>query len=393
MITSASRRRSLFAPDIVHRLRVPMVAAFSAVSLFATQRCMSSQSLPSQSEVVLWLRHQEDQVRSAKFHFREVVLPTPIEWIPLIKVASTFRRGPGSESAYIVTEEQARAMSYERKWFRSGSKEYCETRNLDSSSTNPTVYAFDGEVVRVLHTQDGQLMGAISTPAKQHWLDSDRDTPYDFFYYFMGDRLSGIVERGSGYSVDSVLHDGRPMTQVSVAHSTRPGFRFVLSFDERRLLTRNDIYRPEITAPTTSSLYHRIDLSDYKAWDDPSGETVWYPYRIESVYFVGATPDGREAPWRKSIFHIESAEFNSDVPDSTFVLGFPPGVRVWDDITGLGWIGDGGPQTGGSPVASRSWVQWVFLLGNILVVGVLVAFVVVRRRRSQGLAPDTTRVS
>lgn len=361
---------------------VCLVQLIGILSLFSCLPRTAISDVPSREEIVMCLRHQESLVETAQGEFTVTYLPTDPANIPAIKDVCR-RRGKGDAyNSYIRSTEQAERMSYSQVEWRKGEKGRVERIPLKGESGTKKIRAFDGQFVRSLTDQSAEVRGIIDTAETANWFDTDRVALFSLVYEYMGDPYSRIIANNPSVGINQLQVDGETMTEVHVNDVARDGFSHVLVFDADKRVIRRDTYAPGRSPdPDESVMYQRARLSEYRSYDHASGETIWFPNRVDYFNYVGETADGTPISYAGKTVEIESVDFNTKIPDDIFVVEFPEGARVYDRVKGLGWVDSGDPHLSGDDTPSGKWL----MLGNgIIAVGMvlLVAYVYIRRRKS-----------
>ncbi|MHC4166440.1 MAG: peroxiredoxin family protein [Planctomycetota bacterium] len=290
--------------------------------------------------IVVWLSRQESLVRSMECTFETNRSPTRPENIPLIDEVC---RRLGKKNRYIFTEEGTKTHDAVTRWRRKGVKERWDRFRLaapgsDVSSEIPfNTLAFDGQIIRSMSFRDEGTAGSIDTIEGAHWHSFTRTDPYSFIYEYGGVPYSTIISRGRDFDISTVVDDGRTLTRVSVGHPDFDWRSFVLLFDqEHRLVERQNIVK--LGSDPAPRLYARHVFSDYRKHEDASGETIWFPHRAVYHHYMGNLPDGTPVEYFSEATTIKNTKFNVDLSDDIFVIQFPRGAKIWDGITGFGWI-------------------------------------------------------
>jgi hypothetical protein len=298
----------------------------------------------SQQGIAAVLRHQENLVRSMECIFDIIWSPSVPENIPLLYqlVKERYKNDPDVKP-YIVDEKLAERLSTVSHWWRKGNKErediYAATDYNPDDPANPTKQnAFDGQIVRMLGPDgDGGTAGAISTPSGiAHWNNTNRTHPYSFLYQFQTMAYSQVIANGKNFRATKVVRNGKECTRVSAQHPTFDWRSFVLIYDNMfRLLEREVIVK--MTPDPEPRIYERHVFSDYKEYEGPTGEAIWFPAKAVYRYYAGNLPNGTLVEAYHQTLNIRQIKFNVDIPDEKFALEFPSGIRVYDDLEGGGW--------------------------------------------------------
>ncbi|MCI0464384.1 MAG: hypothetical protein L0Z62_46210 [Gemmataceae bacterium] len=281
-------------------------------------------------------------------------------------------RDERSFQMYLCTEQHARARGFSGRWWRKGAKE-----RLDKASTRTggrsfkAVTAYDGNVVREL--SDGhEVVGSINTVEGAHWNDSFRLNPFVLLYEVFGTPCSKIIGDGQDYAASRVMVGGKPHTHIFVNTPTGPpGFTFL--FDDNHRLIEQGFVRLK---PTGKKFYEcqKTFLSDYRSYKDGSGETIWFPHKATLRYYTDPFPDGRVVEYTADTITFKKVRFNVEIPDDHFVIDLPPDAKVYDGVTGQGWLPASAATTIWTdpprPGRSKLWLVVGVGVGVMLTIGV-----------------------
>jgi hypothetical protein len=248
----------------------------------------------------------------------------------------------------------------------------------DLSSNDHATLGFDGQVIRQVAPRgnDGQIRALISTGQKEQWNHSPREDAYTFLYAFYETPYSQVVTQAKRFQAEP---KGDQPGHTSVFIDCGTGFlspwSFTFDFDDRwRLLTRRTYYTG---GNTSRQLREKMAYSQYEAYRDASGETIWYPKRSINTLYLNDVPN------LVFDYTIREAEFNVDIPDSVFEVEIPKDAGLYDKITGLGWLPPGTRPAALFPdEARRRRLLWVGA-GVLAALAVVATAWVVHRRRQQ----------
>ncbi|MHC4743194.1 MAG: hypothetical protein ACYS8Z_14865 [Planctomycetota bacterium] len=195
------------------------------------------------------------------------------------------------------------------------------------------VMAFDGNVARRLERGADQIVGSLSTFEKSHFRAAVAD-PFSFLFEYGTTPYSKIVGEGTDFGISTVSREGQVFTQVSVMYEPEKK-SFVLLFDnEHRLVERQLIAHSK----SGSGIIEKHTFSDYVRHTDDSGESLWFPHQAVWRHYIGPLPEDPPVEYGKKTLTIKQIKFNVDIPDDKFTIQFPPGTRIYDEISGFGWI-------------------------------------------------------
>jgi hypothetical protein len=332
------------------------------------------------------LKRQFQLIRSAQAEFAVTAMPTSNQTYAKVR---ELRQKQGDAHRYFVTEEMARDRSTLVKWWRKDARERQESSPIASPVVIPDgprqTIAFDGNVVRKLTLKPSGPLGTVTTVQGGHWYDTNRLQPFSFVFEYQGTPYWQIIAKGKDYACDVLRRGGEDVYSVSIKH---PQFwdenrtNFVLVFNQSLQLIERQLMATDAEDHTRIRLCELDEFSDYQAHKDESGETIWFPARALYSYSAGALPDGQQVFSALERIEVKRIMFNIDISDDLFTLSFPPGARVFDGISGLGWLGKGE-----LPSAARAPTGWsVMVLATIAMLALVTipAFYWWRRTRAVG---------
>lgn len=297
--------------------------------------------LNTRESVVRWLKHSEGLVQSADCEMEFRVLPTRPEMLPLIREVCA-ANGQRPEQ-FFIDDSFVRKNSYACKWLRKGDKERFERVSADGVRQ---VQSYDGQIVRLVAQRDGNTTGSINTTQSASWSTANRVHPFSLVYLYYEKPYSHWVQQGVDFRSSTEERDGQTLTRVSVSDPMDPrDHRITLIFDaEGRVVERQKLRKlPSDPRPFVREIHV---LTDYEAFSNPSGETIWFPRRAVYNYNMGVHASGALAEYMSEEIQIKSIHFNLDIPDGAFELRIPRDAKVWDGVTGLGWLEPGDrPET------------------------------------------------
>jgi len=113
-------------------------------------------------------------------------------------------------------------------------------------------------------------------------------------------------------------------------------------------------------------------FTQYRAFNDPSGEVISYPMEIVYHYYIGHAPNGTLVETGTKTYTIEDIKFNIDIPDDKFDLKIPKDAKVFDGVTGLGWLPEGERPAALFPEEARQarWIMFAVIVSLALLGGV-----------------------
>mgnify|MGYP001577319726 FL=1 len=90
---------------------------------------------------------------------------------------------------------------------------------------------------------------------------------------------------------------------------------------------------------------------------------------------MGLHPNGKLVEYLTLNIETKDIKFNMEIPDGVFELRIPSDARVWDGVTGLGWLEPGNRPEMLFPEEARRkrWitVAVVVLLALVLTIGIV----------------------
>jgi hypothetical protein len=331
------------------------------------------------------LRTEEGLVRSAECWFENVQTPTKANAIPVIREACRLR-GEKNYGRFITSEAQAKSRSSLCHWLRSGPKERLEYFDIGAqkSASPRQVQAFDGVAVRSLSIRDGNTIGSVKSVDAAHWNNSNRLHPFTLIWRFNDTPYSEILAEGRDYAAAPVPRGNEVLTRVSVRHPTLDSHSFVFLFgpDCRMLERRVIVLFASEDRPRLNEIH---TFAGYERFDNLKGEPIWFPRRAEYHFVAGVLPDGSPAVYETKHIRIRDITFNVDIPDAMFELKLPESAKVYDDLTGQGWLEPGVRPAAVFPEEARP--RWLLVGGVVALAAVVTALVVALRIRRRRAAP------
>ena len=339
------------------------------------------------------LQHQESIVRSVECQFTSSRSVTPQMAIPLIRAVCRDQGREEEYARYVYTSDTVNAQSYAAHWWRQGQKERTERfaiapdSPLEHSDRFRKISVFDGETIREAAYSEEGVLGSIQS--SDRWYSVNRTHPVSLLYEFQNKPYSDLLARSQHCDVSVVDRNGESYTRVFFYH---PDFHsldsssFVLLFDKNDLLVERDVILkfPRNRQPR---VYETHTFSDYQEHSDRSGEQIRFPNRAVYHYYVGDLPDGTHVEYTSETIEIADIKFNVPIPERKFVLEFPKGARVYDELHKIGWLDRAAGRAKSAAEVTRPMTnrRWVMITCNLLLV-VLIAIIVWRRRHRTELA-------
>jgi hypothetical protein len=315
--------------------------------------------------------------------------------VPQLRELVKQRGEPETElEAYIFTAEDALRASYLLRWWRSGLKERWEQYEGVSVSDSPAsmkdrvpkIVVFDGSTKKTLSKavephDNVAYVGLLEKDSE--WFNLNRKTPFSVIWEFQNHPFSELIERSPSVDIRAVDCDGVPATAVEFRHPDFDWRSFILYFDASRRLVRRDVIA-KLSPEIVPRIYERATMSEFLAEQDESGETIWFPRRVAYDGFAGVLTDGTPVKNVTDVLEIQEIRFNVNIADDKFSLDFPHGTRIYDDVTGLGWLDEaekrGKAQEQFVSPRGRIWPM-LLLINGIAVAGIVIVMLYKRNHQ------------
>ncbi|MCI0381053.1 MAG: hypothetical protein L0215_26005 [Gemmataceae bacterium] len=227
------------------------------------------------------------------------------------------------------------------------------------------------------------MIASVDTTKSGHWSDSNHVHPFSLVYVYYERPYSEWVHEGVNFTLAREQHHGRSVTRVAVTNPKNPGNTIILFFGrDGRLIERQIIFQlPSEPKPFVCEIH---ELSDYETFPNPNGEPIWFPRRAVYHYNMGVHPNGTLVEYLTETIHIKDIKFNVEIPDGVFELPIPSDARVWDGVTGLGWLEPGNrPEMIFPEEAHRK--RWL-TIGIVVGLGLAVTIAIAWYRRGRRAA-------
>lgn len=297
-----------------------------------------SNSSVVRESLVSRMRHQEGQVRSGEASFGVKVSPTQPHMIPIIEEVCELEGRRNHVGRFVTDDVLAEGLSNRIHWWRSGDKERYDKLPLKEGDkpVEPLREAFDGQVVRRINPKADQTLASINSIESGHWKTVNEIHPFSFIYFFQYTPYSEIVEKSPIFEVTPLTIEGEKYTSILIRHPTIDFIRFRLTYDSQwRLFERHELWKNKKNKFETREI-HRF--MDWQAFPNPKGEPVNLPSKAQYRYFMGETTNGTLAEYWTYNITLFKLDLNIEIPDEVFELKFPPNTKIYDGITGLGWL-------------------------------------------------------
>jgi len=311
--------------------------------------------------------------------------------ISLLKSYYKLNGNPQEATAHIITDKFAQKHSHHIKWQRSGQKERIEESSRLMPAELQSVTAFDGQVQRTFHYQEGSPKGFIYAPERSNWFTMNRIHPFAILYVSFETFFSEIVEKGSDFRLKREMRGAESYVRVTVTHPAYESTAYELLFGKGGLLVERRLLLAEGKKQPRKWVVREITrLSDYRRHNLPEGEVIWFPHQAVITYCAGQMPDGRLVEWKTDTLRLNDIEFNKDIPEGTFTLEFPTDMPVYDGLTGEEiWLEPGvRPAAVFQPeLVARRRLGWIVAGGVLATLAVIGALLLLARRRGRRAAP------
>jgi hypothetical protein len=301
-----------------------------APSLFADGADSKNSALDA---IVRRLAQPERLVRSCECLLGYRSDPTSPEMIALIK--EHCRKTGDSPDRYIWTKEEAARDQYVLHWWRRDDKERFDRfptfEAMNQPGAKPTESdAFDGKLTRAFNTESGpkRTKGPVYCSirsGKGNLLMIDR-YPFSFLYEYGDRRYSELLT----HALDAQVLEVDGQTKVTFSHvAGGPVFELVFGKDGS-LLRRYKIAKAPFDHDREPRVHERHSFSGYRIYRAASGESIWFPSKVDFEGVLATTGDGRLIVTSRVHVEVNSLQFNHQIPDDVFVIQFPEGCVVHD---------------------------------------------------------------
>lgn len=351
-------------------LFLPAVAAYGA----------EAPGGPTRASVVALLRHQEGIVRSVECRFRVKPIATRPEMIPLIREVCHQRGRDAEAERYLYTEDIVGRQQRTVHWWRDGIRERLEEsgEGAQPASEPAETTVFDGQIVRKLSRGANEVVGSLQPSSR--WNSVNRTHPVSMLYEFQNTPYSALISGAAECEIAQVTWQGKPHARVRFRHPEFSHRSFVLLLDSEGRLAERDVI-VKLEEDPAPRIYEKHVFSDYVRHADSSGEPIWYPRRAVYHYYMGQLADGTPVEYTSEEIDVLDIKFNLAIPEDQFVLEFPEGTRVYDGLTGLGWLDQRAEQA--KAVSAFEAIGLTRWLAVALAVAILIAIFVVLQRASR----------
>ena len=162
------------------------------------------------------------------------------------------------------------------------------------------------------------------------------DLPPDWLFHLRGEPLGDML-RDSARPLELSSHDedGRPVLCME-GYTAHNWFRVRLGLDVGRGYV--PAWRESYALTRTGyDMTDRLDVLEYRPVATREGNTYPFPYRLRRTWFHPDSAGARVPYWRDDIT-VETVSMSSELPNATFEMTVPTNARVYDRLTGRGWI-------------------------------------------------------
>jgi len=288
----------------------------------------------------------QEQMKCVTVQYTDISHPATDEEIRLIEalIASDPVRAKrnlwDSASRFILTKEDCAIRSYGVVWKKCDSLERCDMTLLANNQVRKSE-AFDGNIVRTLSfSQNGDINGSIMDADGAYWYTQNRATPgAALFTYFQFPYEKMISQRRNFSSTQSTLN-GLAVTIYKFRHPLDSvNTDFELFVDDKNRLLKRHIYYPYVRSP--KGLHEIHTFNDYKKFHALDGKYVEFPTRIDLHYVMDIDRGNHVVVYKKQTLTITDIAFHDQLPRDEFTLLFPSKAKIYDGLTGLGWLEPG----------------------------------------------------
>jgi hypothetical protein len=362
----------------------------AAIFSFGSPVAAVETPLVSRESIVAALRHQERLVRSAACTFDVQLQPTKDEDVPRLRAVCKARGNEQDYQRYIYTTESALRRNCVVRWIGLGIKErseaYATLADLAEGENRAIkVLAFDGQVIRSFSPQESQVLARIDSRSSADWDTATHLSIYSLLFAYHSRNYSDLLETSDNVEISAIKVDNEQGTRVVFVHPDFKYQSFDLAFDKRLRLRRRVNILQLKDFDREPRPYEIYEFTDYKVYDDESGERIDFPQKVTYHHIAGLDPATREpVEYMTEQITLQGTWFNRPVPDTLFAIELPKDAKIYDGLTGRGWIGGPPVVEADAPprFAKRSLLMW-FVVGNVFFISLLV--IAVRFRRSRGL--------
>lgn len=259
------------------------------------------------------------------------------------------------ECDYEIDSKSATRPAYTalHHWRNKGAKE-----RTDYLSDLGRVDAFDGQVMRshVNIQKTGDREGRINTGVGER--QSAKPFPLCCVRFSPAKSLAEFIESSSECEVSRLAQPGGDGETIKVTVPVMPQMKMEFYFDDVFHLKRRELHRTGDDG--LDFVGERYVFDQFAEITDASGTILEIPLKVLIDRYE---PVGSHE-WNSSItMTLSNVKLNEEIPDSEFVITFPPGMRVYDELQGMGWVG--GPdvveltENPGMP----GWAKWCLYVG------------------------------
>jgi hypothetical protein len=275
---------------------------------------------------------------------------------------------------FVTTERHAKLGSWRGRWIRSGVRERLDIMLGYSDKVRETL-SFDGGIVRSIVRSGDAVHATLHETVGAHWHTANRVSPWTFLYCFREDKYHEMLmlEHRSEYRE---VQSG-PNTVISFRHPKADvGVWFELTIDRgtMRLLERRVYYR-DLFHPENRELREIHRFYDYSLFDVDS-QRIELPTRGVYSYVLGENGKTVLPEWKCEEVRLTNIAINEVVEASYFEPAIPADAKIYDGLTGLGWL-----ETGMDPNAViqsyRRGNWWPVSLGAGGVLACIIAMIAI----------------
>ncbi len=331
-------------------MRVGVDKTRSVLGLTLILYSINAHSQYTQQEIASKLASDEALAVTAHATVEYRVIPTAAEVIPKIQriIRELHPDSPDQWNAFVYNEQDALVRSRDIEWWRKGDRERVDVFASDVSKSfegphadKMSYEAFDGSIVRTYAKYPDEVRGAIGSMESTDRNQVNRNLPFSFLHEYVMTPFSDIIRDSPNFAVTRASDKVKELVEVSFSHPAFTAHSFVARFDEDTRLVERDLYIRTSADPDSDSeqrLYTRTNFADYELFTAQDGSLIWFPTLVEEHFFLDDPTGGDPVEYHSVRAHVYDIEFNAEIENDWFVLEFPKGARIYDKLTGLGWL-------------------------------------------------------
>ncbi len=324
------------------------------------------------------IKHQEQLVRTLECEYKATTYPTSEDMIARIKQHLTLQKDSRPYMSFVIgkdaAEKENKLIHCTAKFYSDFYKFRVEYFPVGSFALpTPECFAFDGQVTRGL--EKGHKLGDIRFPLE----GLNRQDPACLLYRYAELNYSVLFEKGRLLQTKIVKQAKGTVWEVAVQHPKYNWIRILSVYDSEFRLVKRDILDKRLYKKWT--LNQRNYYSDYEAFHEGSGETLWFPRKVTIANCLGTLPQGELVEWVRSEILFKKIVINKEIPDYTFVLEFPSDTTVIDLVAHQKIIAASRAAENWWPSRLASWTKILWISSFALAVTAGILFFLIQHRR------------